>query len=90
MSDRTALPAGAAAWINTPQPVKSLRPMLVKVHSVPPSDAAQRFEYEGLFNSTFDAYDDALNRFPFAQRIETEYVPSAACKAAAAADRSAA
>ena len=38
----------------------------------------RRHQYEGLFGHTFDAYDNALKRFPSAARIEVKAVPAAA------------
>lgn len=35
-------------------------------------DCGKRHRYEGLFNSTFDAYDDALERFQSCARIEVQ------------------
>lgn len=57
-------------WIEQAQPQR--RKLQVSVLSVPPSNVEQRYEYEGLFASTFDAYDDALDRFPHAARIEVK------------------
>lgn len=36
------------------------------------TDVGQRFVYEAIFTSTFDAYDDALERFQTAARIEVK------------------
>lgn len=57
--------------------------------AAPPAPPAHRFgmhvkvtveggavhEYDGLFGHTFDAYDDALDRFPAAARIEVKTLP---------------
>lgn len=62
-----ALPTLAAnlpAWIEPPP--KAPQRMTVTVHTV----AGRRFVYVGLFATTFDAYDDALERHPHASRIE--------------------
>ena len=59
--------AGADGWIDPP--VKGApRRMLVKVLT----DTNRRFEYEALFRSSFDAYDDAMDRYPHASRIEVQ------------------
>jgi len=56
----------APAWIEAEANKKPV-PMHVTVH-----DVSQRHEYEALFLSTFDAYEDALERFTSAQRVEVK------------------
>lgn len=51
-----------------PAPKPTPRRMTVMVTT----EAQRRHEYEGLFGHTFDAYDDALRRFPRAARIEVK------------------
>lgn len=59
--------AGAEGWIDPP--VKGApRRLLVKVLT----ETNRRYEYEALFRSSFDAYDDAMERYPHAARIEVQ------------------
>lgn len=73
MTPQPALPAVAAAndtpWIDA-QLKGTPRPMLVKVLT----ETNRRFEYQGLFRHTFDAYDDALERYPHVSRIEVQAI----------------
>ena len=66
--------AGAATgpWIEPPPPRKERRRMCVTVRT----DTGMRYEYEGLYSNTFAAYDDAMERFALAARIEVRPVPA--------------
>ena len=68
-----AMPTTPAWLVDAAKPAP--RHLLVKVKNVPPSNVEQRVEYEGLFVSSFDAYDDAMRRFPFAARVELQPMP---------------
>lgn len=74
MTPQPALPLAVAAndapWIDTPAKGAPM-PMLVKVLT----STNRRFEYQGLFRHTFDAYDDALERYPHVSRIEVQAIP---------------
>lgn len=60
-------PANLPAWLE-PAPRRKPQPMHVSVTT----DVGSRFEYEAAFPSTFDAYDDALDRFHGCTRIEVK------------------
>lgn len=47
-------------------PEKHRIAMHVSVHTV----SGRHFEYDALFGHTFDGYDDAIERFPDAMRVE--------------------
>ena len=64
---------GAGAWLEARRVVVP-KPMRVQVRL--PGSAQQ--VYEALFGHTFDAYDDALERYPMALRIEVTVLPCAA------------
>lgn len=64
--------ANLPAWIDPPPDKPQLRRMVVTVHTL----GGRRFEYDGLFATTFDAYDDALERHPHASRIEVRPITS--------------
>lgn len=49
-------------------PPKDRLPMIVDVYTV----SGRHFEYDAMFGHTFDAYDDAITRFPDAARVEVE------------------
>jgi hypothetical protein len=57
-------------WLDAPPATQQPRRMTVSVKVLPPSNVEQRFEYEGLFSSSFDAYDNALERFQHVARID--------------------
>lgn len=59
--------ATTPAWIEAEarKPARAMRVQVV-------TDCGQRHEYEGLFATTFDAYDDALSRFQHCARIEVQ------------------
>jgi hypothetical protein len=59
---------GHAPWVQTDAPQPPTRRMRVAITT----DVGRRFEYEALFRSTFDAYDDALARFPHVSRIQVQ------------------
>lgn len=65
-----AAAANDAPWIDAPTKGTPM-PMLVKVLT----DTNRRYEYQGLFRHTFDAYDDALDRYPHVSRIEVQAIP---------------
>jgi len=64
--------ANLPAWIDPPPPKPPLQTMAVTVHTL----AGRRFQYDGLYASTFAAYDDALERHPHASRIEVRPINS--------------
>ena len=57
--------ATATTWLAAPS-----KPTLRRMRVMVRTEANQRYEYEALFASNFDAYDNAMDRFPGALRIE--------------------
>jgi hypothetical protein len=61
--------ASLPAWINDPASQGKARHVMTVAVT---NDVGHRFTYEGAFASSFDAYDDALERFQSAARIEVK------------------
>lgn len=59
---------GSVPWLEADAPQPPTRRMRVAVTT----DVGSRFEYEAIFRNSFDAYDDALARFPQVSRIEVK------------------
>lgn len=59
--------ANLPEWI---EPAPAARPRRMQVSVT--TDVGRRVQYEALFRSTFDAYDDAIERHPHCARVEVK------------------
>jgi len=76
---RAALAAQAAELARHRPPPAPRFPCRVTVR-----EGGHVYTYEGLFAHTFDAYDDALDRFPACERIAVKALPIQHLRRAAA------
>lgn len=59
-------------WLDAP----AAKPTLIAMRVQVTTQSGYEHRYDGMFTNTFDAYDHALERFPLADRIEVEALPT--------------